>query len=84
LSAKSFNGFDVSSGGQFIEQLGCGSFLAHGFKTLAHNSRLRKQMLVLGKNENERDKARTRSQKTPKTQQNLKILSTLTFIVSEP
>ena len=38
LFAKSFNGFDVSSAGQFIEQLCSGAWFVHG---LAHNSRLR-------------------------------------------
>ena len=40
--AKSFNGYDVSSADQFIEQLCSRAWFVHGFKILAHNSRLRK------------------------------------------
>ena len=65
--AKSFNCYDVSSADQIIEQLFSGAWFVHGFKSLAHNSRLRKTEGKWERQQTHKDSQDIRK-KRPKTQ----------------
>ena len=65
--AKSFNGYDVSSADQFIEQLCSGAWFVHGFKILAHNSRLRKTEGKWDRQQTHKDSQDRRKKKKKKT-----------------